>query len=100
MKPRCHDHASTAIAPLPVPIVALHGRRDAQVSHADMQAWQRLTTEAFTLREFSGDHSFINPEQNEAEVIEYVLSMLSVSGPESRPRTSRYSVPAADWRAS
>jgi 3-oxoacyl-(acyl-carrier-protein) synthase/surfactin synthase thioesterase subunit len=67
------------VAPLPIPIVALHGRRDAQVSRSDMQAWQRLTTDTFTLHEFGGDHSFINAEQDEAEVMERVASTLSAA---------------------
>ncbi|EYF04558.1 beta-ketoacyl synthase N-terminal-like domain-containing protein [Chondromyces apiculatus] len=65
------------VSPLHIPIVALHGRQDAQVSEGDMRAWERLTTRAFLYQEFAGNHSFINAEQNEGEVMAHVVGTLS-----------------------
>ncbi|WP_434047938.1 MULTISPECIES: alpha/beta fold hydrolase [Sorangium] len=68
---------SSQVSPVRVPIVAFHGKQDAQVSERDMRAWEQLTTKAFSLHEFSGNHSFINVEQNESEVIAQVVRTLS-----------------------
>ncbi len=64
------------IAPLLVPIAALHGDTDDQVSIEEMKAWAALTTRSFTCKTFPGNHVFIDPDQCEADVIREVVSLL------------------------
>ena len=67
---------STKIKPVSVPIVALHGKGDIAVTQDEMQAWEKLTTKPFSIELFSGDHDFINSDQNEKEVIESISNRL------------------------
>jgi surfactin synthase thioesterase subunit len=65
-----------SIVPLTIPITALHGDRDEQVSLDEMQAWGPLTTSAFTCKSFPGNHVFVDPDQCEADVIQEVIRLL------------------------
>lgn len=46
--------------PMDVPVLALGGVKDSQVSIEDLEDWRSVTTGPFTLQLFSGDHFFIN----------------------------------------
>jgi len=46
--------------PIDVPVLALGGVKDAQVSLEDLEDWRKVTSGPFTLQLFSGDHFFIN----------------------------------------
>ena len=46
--------------PLPVPIVAFAGTRDAEVMPEDMKAWKEHTTAAFEWHPVEGDHFFLS----------------------------------------
>lgn len=46
--------------PIDVPVLALGGVKDAQVSVEDLEDWRNVTSGPFTLQLFSGDHFFIN----------------------------------------
>ena len=46
--------------PMDVPVLALGGVKDSQVSIEDLEDWRTVTTGPFTLQLFSGDHFFIN----------------------------------------
>jgi len=46
--------------PIDVPVLALGGVKDAQVSLEDLEDWRNVTSGPFTLQLFSGDHFFIN----------------------------------------
>jgi surfactin synthase thioesterase subunit len=65
-----------SIVPLTIPITALHGDRDEQVSLDEMQAWGALTTSTFTCKSFPGNHVFVDPDQCEADVIQEVIRLL------------------------
>lgn len=64
------------VSALDIPIAALHGEAEGQVTLEEMQAWQQLTTKDFSLKVFSGDHLFMDPDQNEAQVISHVIGVL------------------------
>jgi 3-oxoacyl-(acyl-carrier-protein) synthase/surfactin synthase thioesterase subunit len=67
---------AATIETLPVPVSAFHGDQDAQVSLADMEAWQELAAGAFSLATFPGDHLFLQPEQSEALVMARIQDAL------------------------
>ncbi len=46
--------------PIDVPVLALGGIKDSQVSVEDLEDWRSVTNGPFTLQLFSGDHFFIN----------------------------------------
>lgn len=46
--------------PIDVPVLALGGVKDSQVSVEDLEDWRSVTNGPFTLQLFSGDHFFIN----------------------------------------
>lgn len=46
--------------PMDVPVLALGGVKDSQVSLEDLEDWRSVTSGPFTLQLFSGDHFFIN----------------------------------------
>ncbi|ARF75857.1 thioesterase [Kitasatospora albolonga] len=46
--------------PLSCPVTALGGEQDADVSLAELSAWQRHTTGPFELAAFEGDHFFVD----------------------------------------
>ncbi|MBI1390806.1 MAG: putative thioesterase [bacterium] len=56
---------SESVAPVPVPLVALGGLRDGEVSNDQLRAWSALTTGPFRSKQFGGDHFFIQTHQNE-----------------------------------
>lgn len=45
--------------PLECPIFAYGGLQDAKVSCADLDAWRKETSQTFSVRQFPGDHFFI-----------------------------------------
>jgi surfactin synthase thioesterase subunit len=55
---RVDGYRYTPGEPLPVPIVAFHGRFDRAVSRAQSAAWERHTAAGFALHEFDGGHFF------------------------------------------
>ena len=46
--------------PIDVPVMALGGVKDNQVSMDDLEEWRKVTKGPFCLELFSGDHFFIN----------------------------------------
>ena len=46
--------------PIDVPVLALGGIKDSQVSMDDLEQWKQVTCGPFCLELFSGDHFFIN----------------------------------------
>jgi medium-chain acyl-[acyl-carrier-protein] hydrolase len=49
--------------PLDVPINALGGLSDEKATRAELEAWQRHTTGAFTLQMFPGGHFFLQSQR-------------------------------------
>lgn len=50
--------------PLPVPISALGGLGDEEVTREHLEAWRRHTAAAFSLRMFPGDHFYLNDHRS------------------------------------
>ena len=48
---------------LTCPLTALGGLRDSAVPRADLEAWAELTSGAFSLRMFPGDHFFLHSDE-------------------------------------
>ncbi|MGW2050893.1 beta-ketoacyl synthase N-terminal-like domain-containing protein [Streptomyces sp. NPDC001858] len=67
---------STAGADLRAPVTALHGRRDPLVGVEDMSAWKAVTTGAFRLETFPGDHYFCHPDQERTAVLSLLRDSL------------------------
>lgn len=62
------------IPPLPVPISAFLGTDDIMTMD-EVQAWKRLTTQAFTIRAFKGNHFYL--QDNWANLAEHISRSLS-----------------------
>ena len=60
--------------PLDVPITALVADGDATVGAGDVEAWERYTTRAFTVRRFSGGHFFFRQQRD--AVLDVLLAPL------------------------
>jgi medium-chain acyl-[acyl-carrier-protein] hydrolase len=60
----CETYAYTPEAPLDCPVTAFGGRDDVEVSRADLAAWRAQTRGAFKIRQFAGDHFFLNTLTN------------------------------------
>lgn len=56
----CQTYAYDPEPPLPCPITAFGGRDDEDVPLEQVRAWRVHTTAGFTVREFPGDHFFVN----------------------------------------
>lgn len=56
---RLDQYTHTGGDPLPVPIVAYAARADTAVTVADIQPWDRHTTEGCAVHEVDGDHFFV-----------------------------------------
>lgn len=56
---RLDRYTHTGGDPLPIPIVAYAARADTAVTLADIQPWDRHTTEGCTIHEVDGDHFFL-----------------------------------------
>ncbi|MCC5463956.1 SDR family NAD(P)-dependent oxidoreductase [Pelosinus baikalensis] len=52
-----------------IPITAFHGKREDRVTETDMQSWSNNTTSSCKLHVLSGDHFFLNKEQNQDELL-------------------------------
>ena len=59
----CQTYSYQTDAPFDCPITALGGLQDREVKRADLEAWSKHTTGAFSLRMFPGDHFFLNNSQ-------------------------------------
>lgn len=68
--------------PLTMPISAIGGRTDPQVSEADLRAWQPMTTGPFSLRLLPGGHFFLNHAKD--ALIEAAVAAL-VASPSAQP---------------
>jgi len=55
-----------------IPITAFHGMTDERVPEEDMQAWKLNTTSAFKIHLLSGNHFFLNKEQNQDELLAHI----------------------------
>ena len=51
--------------PLPVPLFALGGEQDLEVSRAQLEAWRAQTSHAFTAVYFPGGHFFLNTQRQQ-----------------------------------
>ena len=49
--------------PLSCPITAFGGTHDNRTSREDLEAWRNETSTAFRLRQFPGDHFYLNPQR-------------------------------------
>jgi acyl transferase domain-containing protein/surfactin synthase thioesterase subunit len=61
-----------------LPVTAFHGLDDYLVSEEEMKAWRTLTTGPFTCHLVSGDHMFIEEDQDQRKVVNYIKQALSV----------------------
>lgn len=68
-----YTHAPAA--PLDVPITALGGLQDPDVSREQLEGWRAHTSRAFVLRMFPGNHFFINSDR--ARLLGVVLQDLA-----------------------
>ncbi|NES31296.1 lantibiotic dehydratase [Micromonospora terminaliae] len=59
---RVDDYRYVPGEPLPLPIVAFHGRDDRAVSRAQHAAWAEHTAAGFTLHELAGGHFFLHDQ--------------------------------------
>ncbi|MEU8709879.1 alpha/beta fold hydrolase [Streptomyces sp. NPDC048565] len=57
-----HPHSPVALR---APIVAYQGDRDPGISYEQLLAWGELTTGAFVVRSFPGDHFYLAPREAE-----------------------------------
>jgi acyl transferase domain-containing protein/surfactin synthase thioesterase subunit len=55
-----------------VPVTAFHGLRDDRVDQAHMTAWREVTDGAFTLHLVSGDHLFLNEDQDQRLLLHHI----------------------------
>lgn len=56
----CEDYHHLPEDPLPLPITAFRGQRDAYVSEDEVRAWSRHTSGDFAYQEFPGDHMYVH----------------------------------------
>lgn len=68
-------YGTEAPDPLDVPLTALGGTEDAEVSLARLEPWREQTTAAYDLRLYPGGHFFIHTEQ--ADVLDAVGEALA-----------------------
>jgi medium-chain acyl-[acyl-carrier-protein] hydrolase len=61
----CDTYAFADEPPLGCAITAYGGTDDDQVSRADLDAWREHTTGGFEVRQFPGDHFYLQPAQRE-----------------------------------
>ncbi|MFR9800889.1 thioesterase II family protein [Pseudonocardia sp. RS010] len=59
------EYTGTPEPRLPCPVTAFHGRDDPIVAVDEVQAWSEVTTGAFTLHLFDGEHLFHQPRRTE-----------------------------------
>ena len=52
-----------------VPITAFYGKLDDKVREPEMNAWQELTKDSFTLHALPGDHLFLHEEQDQKQLL-------------------------------
>jgi surfactin synthase thioesterase subunit len=62
--------------PLTTPVTAMVGDADPHVTAAQATGWGELTSGAFTINEFPGDHFYLVPQQ--AQVVSEILRQLNV----------------------
>ena len=62
---------------LDCPITAFGGVDDARAGRSDLAAWRAQTRDSFQLRQFPGDHFYLNP-QREA-LVKYIVEILAAS---------------------
>lgn len=58
-------HQGGPVVPLPCPITALGGTEDGLTSHEHLLAWRDHTQAAFRVRQFPGDHFYLDPRRDE-----------------------------------
>ncbi len=74
--------------PLPVPLSALGGLEDDQVSLEDLAGWQAYTRADFRIRRFPGDHFFLC--QSESQVVVAIVEQLRDRVCSAGQRVSRH----------
>ncbi|GCE14977.1 thioesterase II family protein [Tengunoibacter tsumagoiensis] len=67
----CETYSYQEEEPLAVPIAALGGLSDPEVSQSQLDAWRTQTNRRFTLHMFAGNHFFIQPVRQD---VMYVLN--------------------------
>jgi medium-chain acyl-[acyl-carrier-protein] hydrolase len=72
--------------PLASPVTAYGGLQDSHVSRESLESWQQVTTSAFTMRMFEGDHFFLHTSQ--ALMLELLSSSLQQYLRQQRPAAS------------
>ncbi len=63
----CEMYRPQDVDPLEIPIVALGGFDDASVPPDELAAWGELTSAAFDVRRFTGDHFFLEAVSREVQ---------------------------------
>ena len=70
------SYAYRPAEPLSTPVTAMVGDADPHVTAAQATGWGELTSGAFTINEFPGDHFYLVPQQ--AQVVSEILRQLNV----------------------
>jgi acyl transferase domain-containing protein/surfactin synthase thioesterase subunit len=55
-----------------IPITAFHGMMDERVPEEEMRAWKSSTTSAFKIHLLSGNHFFLDEDQNQDELLAFI----------------------------
>jgi medium-chain acyl-[acyl-carrier-protein] hydrolase len=74
----CETYAYVPESPLSVPILALAGKQDPQVSPENVGLWKEQTTGRFEQRIFEGDHFYLTPRKD--EVVASIQGFLKARG--------------------
>lgn len=59
-----------------IPIVGFHGIDDHRVTLEEMNNWEQVTSEGFSLYTMAGDHAFIDKNQSEGHLIQLLQEIL------------------------
>jgi medium-chain acyl-[acyl-carrier-protein] hydrolase len=76
-----HEHV--AGPRLVCPIVAISGRDDPSLSHAELDAWREYTQSDFACTQFAGDHFYFKSAESQPSVLALVLQrcLAAATGP-------------------
>jgi acyl transferase domain-containing protein/surfactin synthase thioesterase subunit/acyl carrier protein len=66
------DYNSVDTLLFDVPITAIHGAMDGNVTPSEMHAWQELTQGPFTFHTLPGGHLFLHEDQDQKQLLELI----------------------------
>jgi pyochelin biosynthetic protein PchC len=72
--------------PLGCPVTALTGRDDSEVRVAEAETWHEVTTGAFDLDVFPGDHFYLVPQR--AALLSALMRRLGIPAPAASVRST------------